>query len=199
MNKIQLKRYKKIGTEIAHLNQDIEDAQKWLDNCYIRRDFEGARETLKKIEDIYHEIGIRQVIREELLLPQSIKLENAITEIEDFMKDNSIVDDYEAFVEEYVAIYLTDNYNHTLFGFDWKVRGSTIYVSNIRWNQHQLLSHDLKCLIDGEISRIEIGDIVLIKNTSLENAICIYDQEEPNYQTLSLSEAIKWLKKHYYL
>lgn len=199
MNKNQLKRYRKIGAEIAQFNQDLEDAERWLGDCYTRRDFNGARDTLKTIENIYHEIGIREVIRDELLLPQFVKLKNGINEIKDFMQDNEIVENYETFIEEYIAMNLTDNYNHNLFGFDWVVRGSSISVSNIRWNQHQLLECDLKSLLKGEISRIEIGDVHLNKHAHFKNAICLYDRREPNYKNLSLNEAIKWLEEHYYL
>lgn len=208
MNKNQLKRYKRIGEEIAQFHQDLEDAQKWLNDCYVRRDYDGARDTLKTIENIYQEIGIREVIREEILLPQYVKLEDAMNTIHENIKDDCKLDgdgewiltNYgEDFLEEFVAMYLVDNYNHCLFTFDWVVKGSTIFVSNIRWNQHQLLKCDLKELLKGMISRIDIGDISLIKNTHFKNTIVLYDRREPNYEKFSLNEAIKWLEEHYYL
>lgn len=40
-----------------------------------------------------------------------------------------------AYLEEFVAMFLTDNYDHDLFGFDWVVKGSTIYIKKIKWEK----------------------------------------------------------------
>lgn len=208
MNKNQLRRYKKIGVEITQLNQDLEDLQEWLDECYVKRDFEGAASTLKLITNTYHEIGVRRVIRDELLLPQSKELKGAMKTIEKHIGEEckmvegkwELTDYGMGFIEEFIASCLEDDYNHNIVTFEWSIEGSNIYVENIRWNQHQLLKSDLIDLLNGKLDRIEVGDIVLIKNTNMgEGVICLYDKEEPNYENYSLRATIQWLERHYYL
>ena len=203
MNKVLLKRYKKISAEIASMEQELEESQRWVEACYFRRDYSRTNSMLKTMSGIHHELAKRKVIREEILLPQNVRLENALESLQMVFKEDFILGedgewfltkDGEDFLGEYLENYLVDNYNHCVYEFEWAIKGSLVYVNKIRWNYNQLLKSDLKKLLKNKLKKIELGDVVLIKSTTSKNAICVLDLGD-----YTLKETIKWLEDNYYL
>lgn len=196
MNKKDYKRYKKIGTEIAQLNQDVEDCMSALKECYETRNLNRAKRFNGSLNYLLKELYKREVIRDELLLPKHMKITNGYQDIQDFIKDNDWEEEESSVIEEYVSNCLLDETNHNLFGFTWVVVGKDIYVTNIRWNQYQTLECDLKDVLKGK-HMIENDYVEVVKDISFKGCLLIKNKESGYTRRYTLKEAIKELESLY--
>lgn len=197
MNKRDYKRYKQIKLELQQLEQDENDTLNEISDLIKQRNTKGLKYLYSRLEHIIALKCLRETIREELLLPKWIKMENGMQPLLDWWHENyEMVEDY-AEVEEHIAMYLTDNYNHNVYGFDYFVKGKDIYVTNIIWNENQILVSDLKHKAKTDIVKNDFVEIIK-SNTDK----CWYLTDKRNGYTTSrttLRETIEWLEKHYYM
>lgn len=200
MNKKEYKRYKKIRTEITQLNQDIDDTMNEIKYHYTQRDVRGARKLNLDLGILLEELYKREVIRDELLLPKYLKLEGGFQDVQDFIKDNDWdEDETEELVEEYCSTYLLDYTNHNHFDFYYHVKGKDIYITNIRWNEKQMLPHDLKRLLKKEIDAMENGYVLIKRHPIFKGLITIYEKGSQMGESFSYKEAIEYLENRYYM
>jgi len=198
MNKNSYKRHQVIKNEIANIRQDLLDSEEELKGAYIERNLKKAKYIKKRINLLLGSLYTRETIQGEILLPQQLKIENGVLVLEDFWKDNSIEPNNSDF-EEFVAMYLTDNYNHNIFGFVWVVKEKDIFVTKIRWNKNQILESDIKETIRGK-TQINNDFVTITKNRDKENSVVIVHKESGYVQEANtLKGAIKILRNHYYM
>lgn len=190
MNKNQYKRYKEIGSEIAQLHQDMEDTLTEIKQHYIDRNLKSVRGAQIRLENIIRGIDMREVIREELLLPQYVKMEGAMRYVKDQPK---------SFVEEFIAMYLTDNYNHNVYECTYHSDAKNIYITNIRWNKNQVLPRDVKRVLKGELDHIKNGHFEMYKYGMKEGMVLIKHKASNYVNAYTYKKAIKVMEEHYYL
>lgn len=199
MSKHDYKRYKEIREEIAQLEQDQQDTLKELQDAYVNRDRSNAKMLYKRLEIILNDLNIRETIRHELLLPKYAKIEDGMSCLESFWQDNDIEPNDED-IEEFAAMYLNDNFNHNVYGFNWVVKGRDIYITSIRWNEKQILKSDLKQLFKGKIRKIENWKVRITKHPFWEHTLVIVHKDSTYVQSANtLNKAIRILEDHYYM
>lgn len=197
MDRRDYKRYKQIKLELQRLEQDESDTLNEISDLIKQRKTKGLKYLYSRLEHIITLKCLRETIREELLLPKWIKMENGMQPLLDWWHENyEMVEDY-AEVEEHIAMYLTDNYNHNVYGFDYFVKGKDIYVTNIIWNENQILVSDLKHKAKTDIVK---NDFVEIIKSNMDK--CWYLTDKRNGYTTTrttLRETIEWLESRYYM
>lgn len=203
MNRKTYKRYQEIKEEISKLNEKIEESQDQLVALYTKRNTKGIRDLENALRWNIRERCQLVAIRDELLLPQYVKIENGVEEVLTHIKDNNIGEPYlYNFVEEYVAMYLTDEYNHDVEEFTWHCDEKNIYVTQIRWNENQILPIDVKRVIkDGKM--IDNCYVTLTKYygwKGYENRITFHDKSSGYTQIVdSYTQAIRMLEARCYM
>ena len=207
MNKTNYKRYRRIGAEIKLLEQDIEDVMNELDNAYRFLDFEDVERLNSCLNFELSQLCRRKAIREEIMLPSFIKIDGALAILEDYRpKGKMPTEDWilntkmgREYGEGFIFNYLVDEYNHAPQEFTLAIKGSTFYVSNIRWHKNQLLEHDLKMVLKGKVKEVKNGFIVITKHPNFANSLWVLDRETNSTKLFTFREAISYLKEHYYL
>ena len=199
MNKKDYKRLKAINGEIAQLNQDVENILSEIRESYIKRDLRDVKTLEKNLSRTLRLLNLRETIREELMLPKYVKLENAYQDIKDFCEENENIPLHKGLIEEYISINLIDTYNHCHYDFTWVVKDKDIYVTNIRWNKNQILPNDLKMVLKGK-KRIIKNDLVEVtKHMMFEGTLAIKHKGSNYFQGATLKKAIRILEDHYYM
>lgn len=200
MNKKDYKRYKKVRVEIAQLNHEVDDTMDSIRLCYEQRDVKGARNLNLDLNILLEELFKREVIRDELLLPKYLKIKDGFQEVQDFIKDNDWDQlETESLVEEYCSTCILDEGNHNHFDFYYHVKGKDIYITNIRWNEKQMLPHDLKRLLKKEIDAMENGYVLIKRHPIFKGLITIYEKGSQMGESFSYKEAIEYLENRYYM
>lgn len=190
MTKKDLKRHNKIKEELAQLDQDFEDVLEEIRNHYVERNMKDVKIAETKLKWVLREVNLRRTIDEEILLPKYVKTTWVGNE-EDMPKD--------AEMDEYIAMFLTDNYNHNVYGFYWVSKGKDVYITNIRWNQNQTLPIDLKKCLKGEIGSIKNGEVEIYKDPFNKGVLLIKDTTTKYVRAATLKETIKELESKYYM
>lgn len=167
MNKNEYKRYKRIGAEIAQLHQDMDDTLSEIRELYIARDTKHLKGVRIRLENIIRETYLRETIREELLLPQYVKMEDGMKPLLAWWDEINEMDINLQDIEEHIAMFLTDNYNHDVCEFNYFVKGDDIYITNIHWNEKQILPHDIKLILKGELREIDNGFVHISRDMNL--------------------------------
>lgn len=198
MNKKDYKRYKQIKLELEQLEQDKEDTLERIQELYDERNIkvDGVNGVFITLKNLLRDIGLRKTIMSELLLPKRIKIEDGYQDCIDFWVDNDLPHNDDD-ICEYISMYLTDSYNHNLYGFDWVVKGTNIYVNNIRWNKGQILVADLKHYAKKDVLENDLVRVV----RDVELGSYLITDKETKYTTRkwTLRETIEWLESHYYM
>ena len=190
MTKKDLRRHNKIKEELAQLDQDFEDVLEEIRFYYVERNMKKIKVAETKLKWVLREVNLRRTIDEEITLPKYVKM-TWVGEEEDMPKD--------AEMEEYIAMFLTDNYNHNVYGFQWVVKGKDVFITSIRWNQWQILESDLKrCLKDCNVC-VKNGEVEIYKDPSKKGVLLIKDIESKYVRAAKLKEAIKELEDNYYM
>jgi len=196
MTKKEYERYQKIGIEIDQLNQDLDDLTNEMKRlCAERKPFGNIT---KQIAQTIQDIGLREGIREELLLPQNVKIKGGYSEVERILREGYVCDKQVA-IEEYISMYLTDNFNHNIHYFEWEVRDEDLYIAHIHWKQNQILAYDLQKLLKRDIEWISNAFIEICKDITFKGCVLIKDKRSNYIQRYPLKEAIKWLEDNYYM
>lgn len=200
MNKKDYKRYKKLRSEIAQLNVDLEDTYEEIKQLYIKRTSKGLRSVHIRLEYLLREINLRKTIEEEIVLPKHAKIDGGFQDVQDFIKDNDFEDEETtSILEEYCSMYLTDNYNHNIYGFTYHVKGKDIYLTNIRWNENQTLPHDIKMVAKGKEDMIDNALFSVVKDPFFKGCVLINDKETKYTQRCSWKMGIRLLENQYYM
>lgn len=197
--KLAQRKCRKLCVEIQDLAQDFEDTLREIHDLYVKRDMKHLKGVEIRLHNIIRGINLRETIKEELSLPQYVKMEGGMLPLKEWWdKTNDMVKDHQD-IEEHIAMFLTDNYNHNVYGFDWVVKGDDIFVNNIRWNENQILPNDLKLLLKGQIKVIENGMVSIYKDIDFKGSVLIKDKETNYIGRYTYKEAIKALESRYYL
>ena len=200
MNNKDYKRYKKLRADIAQLHQDVDDTMSAIRLCYEKRDVQGARELELDLNILLEELYKRETIKSELLLPKYLKIENGFQEVKDFIKNNNYdEEDTGVFLEEYCSMFMLDNYNHNHYDFYYHVKDNDIYITNIRWNEKQMLPHDLKRVLKGEIKDIKNGYVLIKRHPIYKNQLSVYEKGSQMSHMLSFKETVEYLESRNYM
>lgn len=198
MTKRQFKLYKKAKEEIALLNDEIEQLEYELQDLCDGDDAKSINQTTKRISLKLKERCDLKSYLDRLVLPTHLVLKGGLKDCHDFLDDNKEMEmDLESTIEEYCAMYLNDNYNHNLYGFQWATKDNCddIFITRIRWFENQLIKEDLKDILKGKIKSFKNRFVSIHKHAIFKNALTIENKKSGFFYMASYKKAINYLER----
>jgi len=198
MTRKQLKLYKQTKEEIALLNDEIDQLEYELQDLCDGDDLREINKTTKvialKLKKKYDLISYRN----KLILPTHLVLKDGLKDCKDFLQDNKEMEmDLETTIQEYCAMFMNDNYDHDLYGFQWATKDNCddIFITRIRWFENQLIKEDLKDILKGNTKSFKNRFVSIHKHAIFKNALTIENKESGFFYMASYKKAINYLER----
>ena len=194
----RIKRYKALKEKMCSIDNELEEVI-WgsMRELYEHRNLKEIKRFQEGIRKEIHTLSLIKTTIVELCLPTHLKIDNGWQDVQDFCKDNDfdLETESKSVAEEYVAMFLTDNYNHDVNEFVWVVKGADLWVSRIKWNDGQIIREDIKDIWKHKKRSVEN---CWVKIMGVDDGIIIRFKEESEIEKcFSINETINLLESHY--
>ena len=198
MTRKQFKLYKQTKEEIALLNDEIDQLEYELQDLCDGDDAKEIKKTTQtialKLKDKYDLVSYCDKLR----LPTHLVLKDGLKDCRDFLDDNKEMGmDLETTIQEYSSMYLNDNYDHDLYGFQWATKEDCddIFITRIRWFENQLIKEDLKDILRGKTKSFKNRFVSIHKHAIFKNALTIENKKSGFFYMAHYKSAINYLER----